>query len=618
MKRQQQDHRHFVLGLAVTLAAMALGLALLTAVFVRQSATVEETAKLQTDSVTFMTFQFEREFLRFRSELDSNLYGRQAPNWPQLQLRYDILLSRIQLLAGNPTIRDLKSETEYTQTLPEVSALLDTLEPLMESPWMHTAQLQTLLQRLHDLGPDVQAMSLAADRLITHQLEDKVNRLREQNRWIVWLVAMQVVVLLLASAGLWMRHLRLNKERIALHALNQELLEATQAAERANRAKSQFLANMSHELRTPFNGMLGMIQLLEESQLSQEQREQLLTAKTSAQHLLNILNDILDMSALDAGKLKIKPDVVQMRPLVQEVHNLFVAQGVLKGLDMPLQFDANAPEWVLADPTRVRQILLNLMNNALKFTERGTVQLSVSCVKDHYDAVWTIRVQDTGIGIDTDKLNLLFQRFQQADDSATRRFGGTGLGLDISRKLARMMQGDITVTSAIGQGSIFTVTLRTPLAHAPEDIEPPTSHRAADTANAERVLSSAQASGSALEVLVAEDHPINQKFVGMLLEKLGHHVTFVGNGAEALKLAQAQQFDVILMDVHMPEMDGLESARMIRQLPAPHGKVPIIALSADVMNEAKDRAIEAGMTAFVSKPVQKTELETAIRSCLPA
>ena len=213
MKRSQQDHRHFVLGLAVTLAAMALGLALLTAVFFRQSATVEETAKLQTDSVTFMTFQFEREFLRFRTELDSAINSRQTPNWQQLQLRYDIMLSRAQLLAGNPTIRALKNESEYTQTLPKVSALLSTLEPLMDAPQLHRLQLQALLQELHNLGPDVQAMSLAADRLITHQLEDKVKRLREQNRWIVWLVVMQVVVLLLASAGLWLRHVRLSKEQ---------------------------------------------------------------------------------------------------------------------------------------------------------------------------------------------------------------------------------------------------------------------------------------------------------------------------------------------------------------------------------------------------------------------
>ena len=606
MKRSQQDHRHFVLGLAVTLAAMALGLALLTAVFFRQSATVEETAKLQTDSVTFMTFQFEREFLRFRTELDSAINSRQTPNWQQLQLRYDIMLSRAQLLAGNPTIRALKNESEYTQTLPKVSALLSTLEPLMDAPQLHRLQLQALLQELHNLGPDVQAMSLAADRLITHQLEDKVKRLREQNRWIVWLVVMQVVVLLLASAGLWLRHVRLSKERKALQALNQELIDATQSAERANRAKSQFLANMSHELRTPFNGMLGMIQLLEGSQLNTEQREQLLTAKASAQHLLNILNDILDMSALDAGKLKVQAEIVDMQSLVRDVHQLFVPQGVLKGLSMPIEFTPDAPPWVVADPTRVRQILLNLLNNAIKFTPRGHVTLKVNCRLDHYDVVWSIAVQDSGIGIEPGQLNMLFQRFQQADESATRRFGGTGLGLDISRQLARMMGGDISATSEYGHGSTFSVTLRTPLSESPKRYDLP--HRLATSTN--------ETSASwPLQVLVAEDHPINQKFVGMLLQKMGHHVTFASNGLDALKQAQHQRFDLILMDVHMPEMDGLESTRHIRQLPAPHGFVPIIALSADVMNDAKDRALAAGMTAFLSKPIQKNELETAILNC---
>lgn len=616
MKPAQLDSRRFVLGLSFTLAALAAGLALLTAVFIRQSATVEEAAKLQTDSVTFMTFQFEREFLRFRSELDINLNGRQAPNWAQLQLRYDILLSRIQLLTDNPTIRALKNETEYMQALPKVSALIDSLEPLMVSPNRYSEQLQTHLTQLHDLGPDVQGMSLAADRLITHQLEDKVNRLREQNGSIVWLVAMQVIVLLLASIGLWMRHLRLIKERAALQNLNAELHEATASAERANRAKSHFLANMSHELRTPFNGMLGMIQLLEESQLNTEQREQLLTAKTSAQHLLNILNDILDMSALDAGQLSIKPEIVQMRFLVQEVHQLFVAQGSLKGLVMPLQFDDAAPQWVWADPSRVRQILLNILNNALKFTHQGSIQMQVECRIDGPEALWTIRVRDTGVGISPEKLKLLFQRFQQADESATRRFGGTGLGLDISRKLARLMQGDIAVSSGLGQGSEFTVTIRTQL--APDSIK--TCSPQDVTATQTVIAPSDQKSTTkpALNVLVAEDHPINQKFVGMLLGKLGHCVTFVGNGAEALKKVQAEQFDMILMDIHMPEMDGLESTRRIRQLPGALGDIPIIALSADVMNEAKERALNSGVNAFVSKPIDKTALEKAIRECLPA
>jgi signal transduction histidine kinase/ActR/RegA family two-component response regulator len=570
---------------------------------------VEETAKLQTDSVTFMTFQFEREFLRFRSDLDRSINSRDTPDWQQLQLRYDILLSRAQLLAGNPTIRALKSESEYNQTLPKVSVLLAALEPLMEEPRLHTRQLQALLEQLHEMGPDVQAMSLAADRLITHQLEDKVNRLRDQNQWIVWLVGMQVVVLLIAAGGLWVRHLRLNKERQALQTLNQELLEATQAAERANQAKSQFLANMSHELRTPFNGMLGMIQLLEDSHLNPEQREQLRTAKKSAQHLLSILNDILDISAIDELKLKIKPERVQMQALVQDVHDLFAAQGLIKGLSMPIDFASDAPSWVLADPTRVRQILLNLLNNAVKFTLKGQVNVSVYSELDHDDALWTIVVQDSGIGIDDKNINLLFQRFQQADESATRRFGGTGLGLDISRKLARMMGGDITVSSVYGQGSIFTVTLRTPLSEAPKAWEQPTNTP---------VIQSDSETTSALQVLVAEDHPINQKFVGMVLQKMGHEITFAANGAEALNQAKSQCFDLILMDVHMPDMDGLECTRRIRQLPAPHGIVPIIALSADVMNEAKVKALEAGMTAFVSKPVQKTELETAIRNCLPA
>jgi two-component system, sensor histidine kinase len=614
MNPAPRHRRPLIFGLAITLASLAVGLVLLTAVFMRQSTTVEETAQLQKDSVSFITFQFEREFLRYRHALDQAINGQQPPDWTQLQLRFEILLSRAKLLADNPTIQDISGETEYTQTLPQVQALLQRLEPLMETPSAHVPALRLLVDDLHTLGPNIQSMSHAADRQIKQQLEDKVNLLRLQNRWIVWLVVMLVIVLLLVSASLWMRHLRLNNERLALELLNQELLDATETAERANRAKSHFLANMSHELRTPFNGMMGMMQLLEDSELNAEQREQLLTARSSAQHLLNILNDILDMSALDAGKLTIKPEPVDMRALVQDVFQLFKAQGELKRVQVEMVFVEEAPALVWVDPTRVRQILFNLLNNALKFTQRGSVHLRVSCLCRSNDAQWTLVVQDSGVGIAADKIGALFQRFQQADETATRRFGGTGLGLNISKQLAHMMGGDITVSSEQGVGSTFTVTVLTPMVTSsstalntqPSNVnKPPPSE-------------SLTAHSPALDVLVAEDHPINQKFVSMLLQKLGHRVTLASNGLEALEHVQSHVFDLVLMDVHMPEMDGIESTRRIRQLPAPHGKVPIIALSADVINEAKDRALEAGMTAFVSKPVQKAELEAAMRSCLPA
>lgn len=604
----RHDNRSFFLSLALTLASLAIGLALIATVFMRQSDTVEQTARIQTDSLTFMTFQFEREFLRFRNELQLAVESRETPNWTQVQLRFDILYSRAQLLMDNPTIQALQKRSEYTEGLPPIMHLLEQVEAVMETPWNEEHVLREALATMHIMGPDVQSMSLAADRLIANLVDDQIDRLREQNRWIVWLMAMQVVVLLVAAAGLWWRHRRQLNERRALEVLNQELIDATQTAEKANRAKSQFLANMSHELRTPFNGMLGMIQLLEESDLTDTQREQLMTAKTSARHLLSILNDILDMSALDAGKLKFKPEVVDMPSLLRDIHQLFVQQGRLKGLRMPIDFAPDCPTWVLTDPTRTRQIVLNLMNNALKFTSSGHVQVSVRCTRHDQQVEWQIAIEDSGIGIEADKLAQLFQRFQQADDSATRRFGGTGLGLDISRKLARLMQGDIVASSQRGQGSIFTVSLVTPIAEQPASA--PALHGLPHPASDNR--SSAQS----LRILVAEDHPINRQFVGMLLSKLGHEVTFAENGLIALNLVRDGCFDVVLMDIHMPEMDGLESTRHIRNLPGQQRRVPIIALSADVMNEANDRAMEAGMNAFVAKPVQKHELQAVMLTCL--
>ncbi len=627
--KQKKDSRSFVLWLSLTVLGLAVGLAVMAALSLRQSASVEAAARLQSDSITALTFQTEREFLRFRNELRVALHTREEPDWDTVATRFEILASRIYLMRDNPSTAKLAQRSEYSTMLPRLQALVQDLDPLLQEPQRHRAALEVHLANMTDMGPDMQALSFAANSVVSVLVDRQVEVVRDQNRMITWLVAVQALVLVAATAGLINRHRRLQREREALEMLNVELTDARDAAEAANRAKGQFLANMSHELRTPFNGMLGMISMLEDSDLNDSQRDQLQTARGSAQHLLTLLNDILDMSALDAGKMKVRPEPVDLPQLVRETVELMQGQAQRKGLQMTLEQSPVAQPWVSTDPTRVRQILLNLISNAIKFTAQGQVVVRLDSEPQPGAVRWRLLVRDTGMGMDAATLSQLFQRFHQADDSATRRFGGTGLGLEISRSLARLMNGDISAESERGVGSSFTLTLTTPVSEAPATsdtlasavLTPPLPLPISDVPTASPTAPNStsdvgMAPGTAWHVLVAEDHPVNRKFVGLILEKLGHHATFAENGLEAWQAASEGDYDIVLMDLHMPEMDGLEATQRIRALPGRRGLVPIVALTADVMNEARDRARDAGMNAYLSKPVQKQQLQEVMAHCV--
>ncbi len=603
------SHRRFLLGLSLTAALLAVAFAIMLAVLMRQNRTVEEATRLQGDSITSLTFQLEREFLRLRSDLALTLRGRSRPDWEAVTLRYEIFLSRVELLRDNPSTSKLRTRSEYQELMPHLEQLIAYATPLLSTPVPHTAALEALLERLYQLGPDMQALSVASTLVVAGLIEEHVLVLNAQSTQIRWLIGAQVLLLLLAATGLLLRQRRQEQEQAALQALNAELAAARDLAEEANRSKSLFLANMSHELRTPFNGMLGMLDMLGDSQLDPLQREHMQTAKDSAQHLLRLLNDILDMSALESGRILIQPEPVNMRRLLGDVQQLMGSQAQHKGLEFVFKAPLQWPDWVETDPTRVRQILYNLLNNAIKFTDSGRVTLGVNCAPGPSGALhWTFAVSDTGIGMDPATLAQLFQRFHQLDAGANRRFGGSGLGLEISRTLARLVGGDITVTSQAGQGSTFTLTLETPTCAAPQTREQQPARPAQAPATGP-----SEPAPPPLEILVAEDHPVNRSFIGTLLERLGHRVSFAVNGRKALEQIEQRDFDLILMDIHMPEMDGLEATQALRARSDDKRHVPVIALSADVMNEARERALAAGIDEFLSKPVQKLLLQQALQ-----
>jgi signal transduction histidine kinase/CheY-like chemotaxis protein len=595
-------------GVCALLIAMLLATVWLHA---RLDGLIGQAATLAGNNVAWSVLQLEADFHGLQAALRA--LPRDAPAAPaaraRLSERYEILVSRIALVDPQLVQARLPDTAQHLATLNLLHDFVRRAGPMLsdqvEAP-LTARDLARLLDDADNLTGPVHALLLTAGQMTVRRDEQRNQALHEHQRTSLAMALVQALVTLGFAVLLAQQWRAASRRQAELAELAGRLDAAHAAAEVADQSKSLFLANVGHELRTPFNGVLGMLALLDNTTLDAGQRRTLRTARESAEHLLALLNDILDLSCLEHGRLALRIAPVDLGALVRAVQAVMAPAAEAKQLALTLEVDPGTPTMAMADAPRLKQVLFNLLSNAIKFTDNGSVRLRLAPAERRPGApaapdgaCWfAFQVRDTGIGVDPATRGRMFERFIQGDASITRAHGGTGLGQDISRNLARLMGGDIHVDSQPGEGSEFSLELPLvvldgwPVAAATvTEPAPPTRHLA-----------------RALDVLIAEDHAVNRQYLGMLLERAGHQVRYADNGAALLAEAERAPPDLVLMDLHMPVLDGLSAMRALRAMPAPLGGVKIATVTADAFAATRDRLRAAGADAHLVKPFQAPTL----------
>lgn len=558
------------------------------------------------ENAMWSVYQLDREARRLR-EVVSIAIARSDTSvgaLKEMSLRYDILYSRMSTLEKANFEENFKVDATVRKQLAEIRRTVYQNAPLFDDI---AARKTASIASLRILYSQLMTLTENSEHLLTYT-NNTLSSDRADARQTVQALekkSLTLIVLLVASVGFLIFTLRrqlrsVRAAGLSLETMAGDLNDAYQAAEAGNRAKSQFMATMGHEIRTPLNAILGMVELMELKKLPAECQDNLRTIRGAGEALLDIINEILDFAKIEHGNLELEYRIVDIKALAESAAEMMRGRAAEAGntieLDLPA---ALAAPYVHSDPTRLRQIVLNLMSNAVKFTANGVVTLRIRETGMERAPRLRIEVKDTGIGIDESGRAKLFKPFSQVDASISRKYGGTGLGLTICKQIVDRFGGEMGVDSVPGLGSKFWFEIPAPRS----ETAPP--NRKADTAAAANALPK-------LSVLAVEDNKVNQQVIRRFLEHLGQEVQLADDGAQAVELASQTRFDLILMDMQMPVMDGIEATRRIKALPAPYNETPIWAMTANASEDDRIACEEAGMEGFHSKPVSMIQLRQLI------